>query len=248
MKAFCTILMTLLLAGIAGPLAADTPPEAAQIIARADRARGNVNGVIWTAEIDSLEDGRASQRTMQIKNRGINTLAESIAPAKVKGHKILMLDRNMWFVKPGLRKPVPISPRQKLMGGAANGDIASTNYAEDYTAELAGEETVDGEACWLFDLRAADSKVTYDRIHYWISKERQLGLKAEFFTVSGKLLKTARFKYDNRIQLEGREEPFMSEMAIADAVQKANVTVMRYGDITIQAIPDAVFNLNLLVR
>jgi outer membrane lipoprotein-sorting protein len=248
MKATVYTFLLLVLGFGAGLAEAGSQPDAAQIIAGADRARGNVNGVIWTAEIDSLEEGHSSQRTMQIKNRGINTLAESIAPAKVKGHKILMLDRNMWFVKPGLRKPVPISPRQKLMGGAANGDIASTNYAEDYTAELAGEETIDGEACWLFDLGAADSKVTYDRIRYWISKERQLGLKAEFFTVSGKMLKTARFKYENRIQLEGKDSPFMSEMAIEDAVQKANLTVMRYSDISVEAIPDAVFNLNLLVR
>lgn len=220
----------------------------AEIIARADRARGNIDGVVWRAEIESAEEGRESNRGLMIRNRGANTLAEFISPAKYKGQMFLMQERNMWFIKTGLTKPVPISPRQKLMGGAANGDIASTNYVEDYRAEPAGEEPVDGRMCYLFDLRAVNSKVTYDRIRYWISKEDHLGLQAEFHTVSGKLLKTARFRYDNRIRLNGAEIPFVSEMMIRDAVQIENITRMTYHDVRPEAIPDATFNLNLLAR
>ena len=106
-----------------------------------------------------------------------------------------MLDRNMWFAKPGLSKAVPISPRQKLLGGAANGDIASTNYAGDYKIVQTSEDTFNNEPCYLLDLSAVDKKATYDRIKYWISKERLVGVKAEFYTVSGKLFKTATFEY-----------------------------------------------------
>lgn len=77
--------------------------------------------------------------------------------------------RNMWFVKPGLRKPVPISPRQKLSGGAANGDIASTNYAGDYKAQYVSDERVGETDCYLFDLLSNTRKATYYRIRYWIN-------------------------------------------------------------------------------
>ena len=60
---------------------------------------------------------------------------------------MLFNDRIIWFVKPGLRRPVSISARQRLSGDAANGDIASTNYARDYEGTLAGEEAVNGEPC-----------------------------------------------------------------------------------------------------
>ncbi|MFH0728392.1 MAG: outer membrane lipoprotein-sorting protein [Pseudomonadota bacterium] len=223
-------------------------PDAAGIIADADRARGNIDGVVWTADIESTEEGRVSERSLVIYTRGVNALAQSISPAKFKGQMLLMLDRNMWFVKPGLQKPVPISPRQKLMGGAANGDIASTNYAEDYRAGFAGEEPVAGQPCYLFDLRAVNQKVTYDRIRYWISKDQRLGLQAEFYTVSGKLLKIARFTYGNRIRVNGMDVPFVSEMTISDAVRKEDVTRMRYRNVTPEKVPDTTFNLNLLVR
>jgi hypothetical protein len=218
------------------------------IIARADLARGNIDGILWTTDIQSTENGRHQRREIRIKNRGVNTLAIFLAPAKVRDQMLLMLDRNMWFIKPGLRKPVPISARQKLMGGASNGDIASTNYAHDYRAVLAGEQAVAGEMCYLLDLTAVNPKATYDRIRYWISKPRSLGMKAEFYTVSGKLLKTAYFKYDNQVETGGAEHAFMSQMTITDAVIKDNVTVMTYRDIKPQAIPDSAFNLNLLVH
>jgi hypothetical protein len=91
--------------------------------------------------------------------------------------------------------------------------------------------------------------VTYDRIKYWVSKERLVGVQAEFYTLSGKLFKTAAFKYDNRISIDGQEAiPFVSELVIKDAIQKDRVTTMTYGKIKVEPIPDSTFNLNLLVR
>jgi len=228
--------------------AAEPPLSPQQIIAQADRARGNLEGIVWTADIETTEEGKTQQRTLTIKNRGLNTLAEFTAPAKVKGDMLVMLDRNMWFVKPGLRKPVPISPRQKLMGGAANGDIASTNYAADYDAVLLREEELDGQPCYLFDLTANNKKTTYDRILYWISKDRLIGMKAEFFTVTGKRFKTARFRYDNRIQTNSGDLPFISRMTIFDEVIKGNVTTLNYRNAQPQVLSEAVFNLNLVIR
>jgi len=238
----------LVLAALPAPAAPAPPVEAAQLIARADRARGDIDGITWTTDIRSTEDGKQTERTLIIKNRGVNTLAETIAPATMSGQLLLMLDGNMWFSKPGLRKAVPISARQKLMGGAANGDIASTHYAKDYQAQPDGEATVAGEPCLVFELKAINTLASYNRIRYWISRQRELGVQAEFYSVSGKLLKTARFTYDNRIQHDGAMQPFMSAMTIEDGVQKENITVMTYRDIRPGAVPDSTFNLNLLLR
>ncbi len=226
----------------------DEPLTPAQIIARSDRSRGNLDGIVWTAVITSREEGKTQERSLLIKNRGRNTVAEFAAPAKVKGNMLVMLDRNMWFVKPGLRKPVAISPRQKLTGGVANGDVASTNYAGDYDAAAAGEESVDGEPCHVFDLKANNKKTTYDRIRYWISKQRLLGVKAEFHTVAGKRFKTATMQYNNRLRTKSGDLPFISRMTIYDEVIKGNVTTMDYRDPDIQPLADAVFNLNLMIR
>jgi hypothetical protein len=236
------------LLAVSGPVRAEDRPVK-EILQHADRARGNVGGIIWDITITTNEEGAAETRGLTVKVKGNNTLAKYTAPAAMSDRMVLMVDRNMWFIRSGLKKPVSISPRQKLMGDAANGDIASTNYSEDYKAELTGEEAVGGEACHVLDLRAASKNVTYDRIKYWVSKERLVGVKAEFYTLSGKLFKTADFRYDNRITLDGGEMSlFVSELVIHDAIQKDKVTTLRYSNIRVQAIPDSTFNLNVLVR
>ncbi len=219
-----------------------------EILTRADRARGNAEGVEWEIDISSVESGREQQRVLRVTARHFNSLAEFLDPANVKGQKLLMVDRNMWFVKPGLSKAVPISPRQKLIGGASNGDIASTNYAGDYNVAEASEDMVDGAACWLLDLHAVDKKATYDRIKYWISKEKLTGVKAEFYTVSGKLFKTAVFEYGNTVTVDEKPQPFISKMTITNAVIKEDVTVMNYRKVSFRRVPDSTFNLNLWVH
>ena len=249
MRFMVTVFIILLAYGVvflSKPVLGEMTPD--EILQKADASRGNVEGVEWTIRIESIERGRKRLRTLNIKARSFNSLAEFISPPKVKGRKLLMIDRNMWFVKPGLRKPVPISPRQKLIGGASNGDIASTNYAGDYKVSTASEALFNEEPCYLYDLTATNKRATYDRIKYWISKKRLVGVKADFFTVSGKMFKSATFEYNNRIMVQDEPRAFVSKMVITNAVIKEDITTMMYSEVKIKRIPDSTFNLNLLVR
>jgi len=224
-------------------------PSVKEILKSSDRARGNLEGIVWNITMTTNEEGSRESRGLNVKVKGNNTLARFTSPANMNDRMVLMVDRNMWFIRSGLKKPVSLSPRQKLMGDAANGDIASTNYAEDYDASLVGTEKVGTEECFVLDLKAANKSVTYDRIKYWVSKERLVGVKAEFYTLSGKLFKTAEFKYDNRVKVStGEEMLFISELLIRDAIQKDRTTTMTYSNIKVEPIPDTPFNLNLLVR
>jgi len=218
-----------------------------QILQRADKARGNYEGVKWNIYIDSTENNEKQERYLTVSARGYDFLAVLTNPSKVKGQKLLMVDHNMWFMKPGVKKPVPISSRQKLVGGAAYGDIAATNYADDYEAEVLPEETIDGEDCHVFRLKAITKKATYDEIKYWISKKRTVGIKAEYYTVSGKLFKTATFEYNHQIAKDN-PAPFISKMTIIDAIAPDNITYLHYKDNELTKIPDSMFDVNLLMN
>ena len=250
MKRFITILfgILLLLYGVT-KIVYGAGLSVKDIIRSSDRARGNFNGIIWDIKITTSVDGSTEARGMIVKVKKNNTLAKFTSPANMNDRMVLMVDRNMWFIRSGLKKPVSLSPRQKLLGDAANGDIASTNYVEDYDGVLMGEENVRSEPCYVLDLKAAGKNVTYDRIKYWVSKARLVGVKAEFYTLSGKLFKTAEFKYENHIKVNEQEEvPFVSELVIRDAIQQDRVTTMTYSNIKVVPIPDSTFNLNVLVR
>ncbi len=226
-------------------------PTADELLSASDRSRGAAKeseGLTWTAEVENIEDGVKSEVTYTIKIRGNDAIAEATAPARQKGETILFNDRVLWFVKPGLKKPVSISPRQRLAGQTANGDIASTQYARDYEAQIAGEETVNGKPAWKLELKAKAKNVTYDRIRYWVSKNDKLAVKAEFLTLTGEVFKIAEFKYDNTGKIGGKTFPFISEMMITDATRKENKSTVKYKEPKEAAFPVSIFNVNNLMR
>jgi hypothetical protein len=232
------------------PAADPGGPDAVSLLRDSDRARGGLEqGVSAKLTVESTEEGVVTRRTMSVRARGVDALAETVDPPRHKGEVYLFNDRNLWFVKPGLRRPIAISARQRLQGEASNGDIASTNYARDYAGTVVGEDLVEGEPAWRLDLVARSKEVTYDRIRYWISKRRRLAVKAEFLTVGGDLFKTATFRYGNRVRLESGEEiDFVSTMAIQDAMGAGAVTVLRWEAPRAETHAPSLFNVNNVVR
>jgi hypothetical protein len=221
--------------------------ETQDILHKADQSRGNLAGITWTVVLGNA-DTPTETMTFDVKARGFDILAESLAPPKDRGNKILMVNGNMWFHKPGLSKAVPISQRQRLMGNAAYGDIAATNYADDYEATSRNEESVNGEDCYVFDLKAKDSQAAYDRIKYWISKRRVVGVKADYFTVSGKKFKSASMESANTVRVDGEVRPFISKIIIYDNFVTSNVTTLNFTKPTFRKLGNYVFDVNLLVK
>jgi Outer membrane lipoprotein-sorting protein len=219
-------------------------PDIEALLKQSDRARGGgLPGITWEIQVTSRDGDKPPElQRMVVKAIRDASLGETVEPARSKGAKLLHVGRNMWLTKVGLSKPVPISPRQRMSGQASNGDIAATNYAGDYDGKLIREETLNGEACYVLELRAKHNRTTYDRIQYWISTSRSVGIKAEFHSVSGKLLKTAFFDYTNVVNFENTRIPFISKMTIRDALTPAE-TVMEYSSIKVEKIPPSEFDL-----
>ena len=240
-----TIALLLLLAHGFSPLRAADDPQT--LLVNSDQARGGgLPGAIWTVRAQSRENGRNLEpQVLEVRAIPTASVAETLEPARFRGSKLLQVGRNLWIAKPGLSKPIPVSPRQRMTGQASNGDIAATNYAGDYTATAANTEDVNGEPCQVLDLRARHNQTTYDRIRYWISKSRKVATKAEFYSLSGKLIKTATFDYGQQIDYGGRRIPFISRMVIRDALQDGE-TVLSYDKVMIREVPASEFDLGQL--
>ncbi len=223
---------------------ASSAPDAHTILKDSDQARGGgLPGIVWEINVVSRDGDRTDEpQRLVVKAVDDSSVAETQEPVRFKGSKILQVERNMWMTRPGLSKPVPISPRQRMSGQASNGDIAATNYAKDYDPQLTGTETLDGESCYILDLTAKHKRTTYDKIRYWVSTKRLVGVKAEFYSVSGKLLKTATFEYHNTIEHEGKRIPFVSKMTIRDALIDAETT-MDFGTVKVKKVAASEFDL-----
>lgn len=242
-----TVLVLLSLSSTALTIAATDvgPVDPAQLLQQSDLARGGgLPGLIWTVRVHSMGN-EAQDMTLRVKAAKSSSVAATLEPLRSKGSKLLQVGRAMWLTKPGLKKPVAISPRQRLSGQAAIGDIAATNYAQDHMASLLREDEAASEPCHVLELKAVDRQATYDRVLYWVSQTRGLALRAEFLSLTGKQLKTAEFKYDNQLHHNGRALPFVSSMSISDELTNARTT-LEYSDIRVRGIPESDFDVGLL--
>ena len=222
---------------------------ATSLLKASDQGRGGFEeGIEWIANIETIENGESTNREFLLKAKKNDALAESLKPSKNRGEVFLFNDRQMWFYKSSLKKPVSISARQKLSGQAANGDIASTHYARDYTPKLERTEDIDGVKHYVLLLKAKVQNLTYDGIRYWISDKSKLATKIEFLTLRGLPFKIGYLEYNNTLVRNGIKIPFVSQLSIVDAKFNQNKSIIKYSSPKIVNHSDAIFNINNITR
>jgi len=224
-------------------IAADLTP--ADILRHADEARGNIAGqaVQWTIALTTTREEQVKEMQLRVVSQGSNMFTEILAPEKSKGQKLLVTNGEMWFYKPGLSRPISVPRRQKLMGDAATGDITSTDYAGDYDVVQSATDSVDGAPCYVFDLKAKNHSATYEQIKFWVSKARLLGVKAEFYSVSGKKLKTMTMEHHDNFDIAGKKRAFISKMIIIDELTKDKVTTLDFSPPVSKPLPADFFSV-----
>jgi outer membrane lipoprotein-sorting protein len=241
------LVITLLIGLVSSFAQADLAED---LLKASDRSRGSIkSGLIWDATVVSVEGGRSNERSFKIQALGNDAYVEANRPQRNKGEVYIFNDRNMWFFKPSLKRPVSISARQRLVGQAANGDIASTHYARDYSAVIEKTET-DPQLgkIHILMLTAKSKNLTYDKIRYWISDKTRLAVRAEFLTIQGKPLKIGTLKYDNILEVDGERIPFVSELTIRDAKNLDDQSTISYANVKLGNVNSNIFNVNNLTR
>ena len=238
------------------PLAVVAAPDPQALLAASDAIRNPQQPFRVTVTLTEFERGQqVDTSTLQSFARTLDasrqfaTLLRFVAPARDAGKLMLKAGNDLWFYDPGTQSSVRISPQQRLMGQASNGDVVTVNFARDYTATLVAEETTtDGErkprASRKLALTAATDGAAYGSIELWIDAETSAPIKARFLSESGRLLKTAFWRRFQR-QL-GAERP--TETVIIDGLNPAAVTLVRFSDFAARNLPTGWFQRDHLPR
>jgi len=218
--------------------AADEDP-AKNIVEKADKIRFPQNGYQVNVKITSAAPGRdADVRDYEILSRGNDrTIIRTLAPAADKGQVLLMRDRDLWIFMPSVSQPIRLSASQRLTGQVANGDLARANFSGDYTPTIVRTDTIENETLHVLELKAVDRSVTYDKILLWVNKNNDRPFKAEFYAVSGRLLKTCR--YQNYKEISGGVRP--TKLIMEDALIEGAKSVLDYSELRAKELPDRMF-------
>jgi outer membrane lipoprotein-sorting protein len=250
------VLLTLLPLAAARAEPSDTELDAQKILAASDAVRNPSHSFGLTTTMTEYRNGRQTDiSTLQIYAKAdpgsgqYRNLIRFVAPARDVNKLMLKNGNDLWFYDPSSQASVRISPRQRLLGQAANGDVVTVNFAKDYHAKLLGDEDIDdgdrvSHHCHKLVLTAAASDVTYDSLEIWIDSGNSRPIKARFYAESGQLLKTAYYRrYERELEVE---RP--TETVIIDGLDHQWVTIMRYSDYAWRDVPDSWLQRDYLSR
>jgi outer membrane lipoprotein-sorting protein len=251
---FLRLIACAALIGAAGAAAA--APEAQAILAASDAIRNPGKPFALTTTLVEYRNGKqVDGNTLTVYSKAnpnsgqFRSLIRFVAPARDANKLMLKNGNDLWFYDPSSKASIRLSPQQRLLGQAANGDVVTVNLAMDYKAQIATEESVlDGDRknrrCYKLALAAVSADVTYRHIEMWIDASNNRPVKARFYTESGQLLKTAYYRH-YQAQL-GVERP--TETVIIDGLDPNWVTVMRFADYAWRDVPETWLQRDYLPR
>ena len=253
------LLLPLLLALIPVGAGAAASPSAEEVISGSDAVRNP--GIPFESKLDLVEyvDGvphntttlrlysKIDSSTGQFRN-----LVQYEEPPRDIAKAVLLNGSVMWFYDPAARSSVRISPQQRLLGQAAQGDVVTVNLALDYKARLVGpaegETLTDADrqtrTCWHVELQPANDSAIYGKVDYWVEQGTYRPVKGKFYSDSGRLLKIAYYhKYSERL---GAQRP--TETILIDAVNSKLVTTLNTSQDKPREIPDSWYQRDYLPR
>ncbi|HEX37468.1 MAG TPA: outer membrane lipoprotein-sorting protein [Candidatus Cloacimonetes bacterium] len=192
---------------------------------------------------------RTKELCAQAKSKGHKALVEFINPEDY-GTKYLMLDDELWIYFPSEEEVVKISGhmlKEGMMGSDFSYEDAleANKISEKYDVQITGQDTLNGNPCWVLTLEAKVKDVPYYSRKMWVDKERYIPWKEEMYAKSGRLLKEMNVlqirKFGERIF------PVKSEMV--NKLRRNSKTVFELEDIAFDIdLPDDMFSLRYLQR
>lgn len=238
------------------PCTTRAAPDALAMLVASDAVRNPSRPFSVTVTLTEFQGGAqvdsnvlvSYSRTLEANGQFAN-LIRFTKPARDAGKVMLKSGNDLWFYDPSTKASIRISPQQRLIGQASNGDVVTANFARDYAPALtATEEIQDGERrsrrAHKLTLTAKNDEATYASIELWVDAESNQPLKARFFADSGRLLKTAFYRrYQTQL---GAERP--TETVIIDGVNPQSVTLMRMSGYVGRDIPTTWFHRDYLPR
>jgi len=228
------------------PTAPVDDPKARRIVEEADRIRFPAEGFqVDVAIVTTGPDSTPEERKYRVLSKGNeNTVVMMTEPASERGQILLMKGHDLWVFLPSVSQPVRLSLSQRLTGQVANGDLARANFAGDYNPKMLRTEMIDGEKYNVLELTAVDHSVTYRRVLYWVRESNSAPYKAEFYSVSNRLLKSC--SYDKFEKMAGKLRP--TRLVMQDALRAGEQSTLDYSAMKLRDLPDKVFTKDYLKK
>ncbi len=231
--------------------------KAAEIIRRADEIRSPNKPFRYTVAVQEYKESDSQPGNKQIfdismrfikpengERADARSLIRFVYPPQDKGKVMLSDWYDLWFYTPELRRPIPVSRQQRLVGQISNGDVIVTNFDYAYDSTLLGEEACGPHLCYKLALVRKTEEVTYPKITYYVEKESYRPWKAAYYSLDDKLLKEVL--YQNYQMTLGKVRPM--RIIVREARHGKGHSVMEYSNVRFESLPESHFSREYIQR
>lgn len=232
-------------------LSAFSQPDPREIVRQADlRLRGETSRSQMSMTIERPSWSRTiSMKTWTKGNE--YALIMITDPPRDKGTVFLKRGDEVWQWLPSISRTIKIPPSmmmQSWMGSDfTNNDLVQdASVVEDYTHTLLGDTTLRGYDTWIINMvPKPQAPVVWENVKVWITKEKYIELRAEYYGEDGELVNT--LVLEEIKELGGRVIPTRWIMTPAD--KKNQKTIMNYESIEFNVpIQDSFFSIQNMKR
>jgi len=229
------------------PAFAENAPDAEEIIRQ---VQDNMTNDTEEARGEMVIRDRFGERTKSFISYAAGTeemLLEFTNPEE-RGQKILRLQDEIYLYFPEAEEII------HLQGSALKDSVMGSDFSyEDMTGEkdllklydirLLDTVALDGRIHYLVELKGKKKGVAYPLQKLWVDSERMLPSRAEYYSLSGRLIKELLFSEFRTV--DGR--PVASRMLMTDKMKKNSSTEFVLLEMKInRQLPEGIFSLEEL--
>jgi len=212
-------------------------------------------GEDFSAEYTIVQDvpnqGRTTTVSTVFRRDSSRTYVIVILEPKInKGQGYLKLDQTLWFYDPQSRRFNSTRASERFQNSnARNSDFTASTLAEDYRVLKGDRVRLGAYDCWLLDMEAVTTEVSYPYMKLWVSDDG-LVRKYEDYSLSKQLMRTTLIP---NYQQVGRKF-FPQKMLIIENLSGAIVngkfvnekTQITITNPSLKKLPDSVFSKSFL--
>ncbi len=204
--------------------------------------RSNFQGDLATTvslEIKDPDEGDDSRTAQMFRRDAEDTFLILIQkPAVELGQGYLLIDNSLWFYDPESRRFTHTSMSESFENsGARHSDFGSSTLAEDYDVLSTTEAKLGNFDVWVLELEAVHSEVTYPFRTIYVTKNNNLLLKSDDYSLTKRLLRTSYYPS----YAKAGDSYIAEKMIFVDALVENKSTSITLSNISTAKIPDSVF-------
>jgi hypothetical protein len=186
-------------------------------------------------------DGRApAVSEVELWRSGANRTLVRFLDPKERGKYLLRLGADLWFIAPGAKNPVKLSPTHRVYGAATIDVLLGMHLADNYRIAGTSSGSTPAGAVVVFDLQAKTEQQQFASVRYTVQAATERPVSALYRLRSGRDATLIEF-----FEWAGgaRGPSHAKRILVRDLLRKGAATRIETVEFEERAVPEGLFDL-----